>query len=377
MKRFARRFAGVALRAALAALVLPGLGGTGISEAAVCLRTITADVVAIDQRVLFNRLGAHNPGAMIYALRRDVIDRNTGTPEGVANTAGQVGRLFPGQVELRPDKRPRPIVLRASEGDCLQVNFQNLLSASPLFDDAVADRNVGFHPDGLELVNGIADDASFVGRNPSSLAAPGETATYTFFAPKEGTFLVTSPGATWGGEGSGGHVPALLFGAVNVQPRGAAYFRSQVTEEDLALASTDAGGNPMRTPDGHPIIDYDALYPDAEPWITEGKAGTPILRMVMNNRLFHSDLNAIIAYDNNGTLGNFPPSTYPLESIEKSNPAYPNRLEPFREYTAIFHDETDRIEAFPGFFGDRIMGYTLHGVGDVFTITSAPTPAEP
>ena len=46
-----------------------------------------------------------------------------------------------------------------------------------------------------------------------------------------------------------------------------------------------------------------------------------------------------------------------------SNPAYPNRLEPFREYTAIFHDETDRIEAFPGFFGDRILGYTLHGGG--------------
>ena len=368
MKRIGARFAGEAARAAVAAFVLLGLVATGVSEAGVCLRTLTADVVAIDQHVMFNRLGAYNPGAMIYALRRDVVDRNTGTPEGVANAAGQVGQLLPGQVELRPDKRPRPIVLRASVGDCLQVNFQNLLSASPLFDDAVADRNVGFHPEGLELVGGITDDASFVGRNPSSLAAPGDTATYTFYAPKEGTFLVTSPGATWGGEGGGGHVPSLLFGAVNVQPRGAAYLRSQVTEEDLALASMDAGGNPMRTPDGHPIVNYDALYPNEEPWITEGKAGTPILRMVMNNRFFHSDLNAIVAYDNNGTLGNFPPSTYPLESIGKSNPSYPNRLEPFREYTAIFHDETDRIEAFPGFFGDRILGYTLHGVGDVFMI---------
>ena len=217
-------------------------------------------------------------------------------------------------------------------------------------------------------MNGIADDVSFVGRNASSLVAPGQSATYTFYAEKEGTYLVTSLGATWGGEGSGGHVPSLLFGAVNVQPRGAAFLRSQVTEEDLALASADGAGNPMRTPDGHPIVNYDALYPVAEPWITEGKAGTPVLRMVMNDRLFHTDLNAIVAYDNNGTLGNFPPSTYPLESIGKSNPAYPNRLEPFREYTAIFHDETDRIEAFPGFFGDRILGYTLHGVGDVFMI---------
>jgi len=226
VKRIGPRFAGVFARAAATAFVLLGLVATGVSEAAVCLRTITADVVAIDQHVMFNRLGAHNPGAMIYALRRDVIDSNTGTPEGV-----QGGQLLPGQVELRPDKRPRPIVLRVSEGECLQVNFQNLLGALPRFDDTVIDRNAGFHPAGLSPVTGISDDASFVGRNPSSLVAPGESATYTFYAEKEGTFLVTSHGANWGGEGTGGHVPALLFGAANVHPRGADHLRSRVTEE--------------------------------------------------------------------------------------------------------------------------------------------------
>jgi len=210
-------------------------------------------VVAIDQHVMFNRLGAYNPGAMVYALRRDVVDRNTGMPEGV-----QGGQLLPGEVELRPDKRPRPIVLRVSEGECLQVTFQNLLGAVPRFDDTVIDRNAGFHPEGLQLVSGIADDSSFVGRNPGSLVSPGESATYTYYAEKEGTFLVTSPGAVWGGEGTGGHVPALLFGAVNVQPRGATFLRSQVTEEDLALASSDGAGNPLKTPDGHPVVNYDA-----------------------------------------------------------------------------------------------------------------------
>jgi hypothetical protein len=38
-----------------------------------CTRTIKADVVAIDQAIMFNRLGAMNPNGMIYALRQDVV----------------------------------------------------------------------------------------------------------------------------------------------------------------------------------------------------------------------------------------------------------------------------------------------------------------
>src|SRR5215212_8405514 len=45
-----------------------------------CIRTITADVVALDQPLVFNRLGAMNPGGMIFALRNDVkaIDTTAG-----------------------------------------------------------------------------------------------------------------------------------------------------------------------------------------------------------------------------------------------------------------------------------------------------------
>ena len=31
---------------------------------------------------------------------------------------------------LRPDKRPRPLVLRVAAGDCLTVNFENRLTAA-------------------------------------------------------------------------------------------------------------------------------------------------------------------------------------------------------------------------------------------------------
>ena len=38
-----------------------------------CARTITANVVGLDQVFFYNRLGAWNPGGMIFALERDVV----------------------------------------------------------------------------------------------------------------------------------------------------------------------------------------------------------------------------------------------------------------------------------------------------------------
>ncbi len=84
------------------------------SYAVSCNRTLIAKVVALDQIFYYNRLGAFNPAGMIYALRRDVVDTNN-----VPLTQG--GTATPGQVKLRPDKRPRPLVLRMNIGDCLQI----------------------------------------------------------------------------------------------------------------------------------------------------------------------------------------------------------------------------------------------------------------
>ena len=82
-------------------------------------RTITADVVALDQAFYNNRLGSFQAGGMIFALRSDVV----------ANDGSQT--LTEGNVMLRSDKRPRPMVLRMNVGDCLQINFQNLLAKVP------------------------------------------------------------------------------------------------------------------------------------------------------------------------------------------------------------------------------------------------------
>lgn len=336
--------------------------------AAQCARTITADVVAIDQPLMFNRLGAQNVNGMMFALRRDVVDKASGRPLSAGAAA------TPGQVELRPDKRPRPLVLRAAAGDCLVISFQNLLAptanpnaaASPAMqvDDQVADRTASFHVAGMQPVLGATDDASYVGLNASGVVAPGGSAVYRLYAEHEGTFLATSHGATFGGEGLAGNSGQGLFGAVNVEPAGARFYRSQVTDEELRLATVGTA------PTGQPLLNYEARYPNdcdtSGVWCKEGKAGLPILNMLDGAALVHTDINAVVVGPN--ADGTFPASTYPLESVGLRNPTVPNRLEAFREFTVLFHDEMTVANAFPAFYKDPVLKHTLHAVGDVFQI---------
>ena len=54
--------------------------------------TKTAEVVAIDHAIFFNRMGAYNPGGMIYALRRDVVDDNV-PPNPIGSYADAAAKL--------------------------------------------------------------------------------------------------------------------------------------------------------------------------------------------------------------------------------------------------------------------------------------------
>ena len=185
-----------------------------------CKRTIKADVVAIAQPIMLNRLGAAIPGGMIFALKRD--------------TVGGVGK------QLRADKRPRPLVLRANVGDCLTITLTNNIPkdnfaiAAPTPDAPGLPYNtseVSLHVEGMEWVTGPQDDGSFVGKNNSSLATPApvpspapagtqwppQKQTYTLFAREEGTFLLYTMGDT---SSVGSQLTNGLFGALNVQPFG-------------------------------------------------------------------------------------------------------------------------------------------------------------
>ena len=299
-----------------------------------CTRTIKADVVALDQVIMYNRLGTVNPGGMIYALKSDVVAIDTAKG------------IVAGNVRLRSDKRPRPIVLRMNSGDCLRITFTNLLSPLP-GGDQPATRTAGIHVSGLELVNGIASDGSNVGTNVSSLVAPGGSTVYTYWGTREGNNLMYSTAATTGGEGDGGTLSSGLFGSVNVEQKGAEWYRSQLTAADMALAKIGT------TPGGQPILNYDAVYPVGHP-----KAGKPIIKMLNVDTIVATDLNAVITGPNKGR---FPTGTY------RANASEPDRDRPFREFTVIYHDEIEDVQAFPQ-FRDPILKHTLHSVEDKFAI---------
>ena len=343
------------------------------SGAAACAQWIHADIVALAQPYMLNRLGAAMPNALIFALRSDVRINAKGEAEG-----------------LKDYKRARPIVLRVNEGDCIEIKFTNLIQpyiTSPTT-QVPSTTQVSIHVQGMQLVKSINDDGSFVGRNETSLASLNHTLTYQLFAEHEGTFLLYSMGDT---STQGNHLLEGLFGAVNVQPAGATldgkkweaeWYRSQVTGEDLELATKkDNTLKPVHTPIGQPVIDYDALYPpDYNPTNSPDRrqACTPILKMLDVNHvksadgkscvangtdwhLFHTDLTAIITGPKHGR---FPGTTGPDKAepacndvADKSatfnplfctNSAEPDRKQPYREVTVIYHEVVNGVtQAFP------------------------------
>ncbi len=325
---------------AVAVLLLPTLASAQREPPvpAECENIVQANVVALDQVYFWNRFGAVEPQGMMYALEHDVV-----------STSSSTTKLTPGKVALRPGKRPRPLVLRMNVGDCLFINFTNLLAPSPVDQQQPATRAASIHVVGMQVVNNIHDDGSYVGANINTgVILPGQSTRYRVYAEREGGYLMHSMGAIAGGEGDAGSISAGLFGAINVEPRGSEWYRSQVTREDLDLAAGISIGN-------LPTINYNAVYPNTHPF-----AGRPILKMIDSSGVIvHSDLTAIITGPN---AGNFTAGTQPA-----STPTYPNREQPFREFTIIFHDEIGAVQAFPH-FEDEILQFPLHSARDAFAI---------
>ncbi len=278
-------------------------------------RTLTADVVALDQVYVYNRFGSFNPVGMIYALRRDVVD----TVSGLSIGSGGV----PGQVALRPDRRPRPLVLRANVGDTLTVRFTNLLDPVRPSGPEPPEPGHGGDAPATRSVSMVAVGMTTSGDSGISGVGPGGVTTYSWTCEREGTHVIFSNAAPAGGEGDGGSSVQGLFGALNCEPAGSRWYRSQVTASELAAATVGL------LPTGHPRVDYEAL--DAQ--------GNPILNLLKGAEIVHSDLNALIVGSPGDARGSF------------------------REFTVIYHDEIKAVQAFPLLDEEQ-----LHGVRDGFAI---------
>jgi hypothetical protein len=246
--------------------------------------------------------------------------------------------------------------------ECIQIDFQNLLNPTPEDEQQPHTRAASIHVVGLEPLQSIEDDGTNVGSNspPGGLVWPGQSITYVLHAPdREGQYVMHSAGAMTGGEGDGGSTPPGLFGAVIVEPAGSSWYRSEVTREDIDLATEMSHGLPVLTLSGHPKIDWDAAYPPGHP-----RAGLPILKITDDQeQIVHSELRAIIVGsdpEGNGQ-GRFPGNLYP------ENPVLPDRAQPFREFVIVYHDEIGAVQAFP-IFTDPVFEHTTHSGRDAFAI---------
>jgi hypothetical protein len=358
----------------LTCLLLLWGGSRAAAQQQDCARMVEADIVAIDQPIFLNRLGASLPGGMIYALRRDLV--------GGSNAQD----ITAGNARLNQDRRPRPLVLRVRVGDCLHVYFQNLLAPTALppstppkpcpsgiYAEQTCTREAGVHIFGMEetVADGTLRDGSFVGTNPSSLVPPSGRIDYIVRAPAEGVFLMYSPAATAStansGGGLGGQLSAGMFGSVVVEPATSEWYRSQVTKVDLDAATTG------HTADGHPLVNYAALRKEQD------GSCTPVLRMVdvrykvapngacvpagRGLVTYYGDLTAMVTGPN---AGPFPPRDDSPSS--KPNPVEPNRHEPFREFVQHYHDVLTATQAFPDLYAASGTNYVLGNGGEAFAI---------
>jgi hypothetical protein len=382
---------------------------------------VNADVVSLDQPLFLNRLGANMLGGMIYALRRDVVATDGGTD------------LKPGHVQIDPSHRPRPLVLRVRAGDCLHVRFQNLLSTEPLgspdpagapagspdrvphpcgskeqFGEQTCTREAGLHIYGMSETSrdGALLDGSFVGSNVPSVVPPGGTIEYMMRADAEGVFLMYSEAADTNtaasGGGLGGQLTAGLFGSLVVEPRGAEWFRSQVTKPELDAATLNANrlsddyalacraatcelrqpsgeviavnkdvDGALHTADGHPLLNYDAVEK-----LANGSC-VPVLRMVdvpyravgdacepagSSLLTYYGDLTAIVAGPNGGRF-----SADDTAPPFNRNAVAPNRHEPYREFVEHYHDAFTVAQAFGPLYGNDVNPVLANGA-DNFAI---------
>ena len=146
-------------------------------------------VVAIPIRIVVNNFGDYNPNGMIYVLKenehkvKSLVKRN---PFSVVDLV-------------------QPLVIRANEGDEVEVLFENQLPFHTSMHFQEAEYDV------------LTSDGANVGFNPDTTVAPGDKILYRLQLPKEGTYLFSdlgNPSSSEQGSNSNG-----LFGALFVERR--------------------------------------------------------------------------------------------------------------------------------------------------------------
>lgn len=383
-------WAALAALAALSACTTPVVHSPEDQASTACGKApdIKAEIVAFEQAYVLNRFGAYVPAGMMYALRGDVVALDAQKPIG------------PGNVKLREDKRPRPLVLRVNEGDCLQVTLHNWMQPEwtevggqppqPTLTLAAPDgRTVAAAPAHLVDPPGSATSRALKTLAATDRDAPRTRAVSFFVTGLEVGRPADCPvNAVCGGDGTyvglDGHqgtffhrdttaaVRASYRSGSVIQPGQVSVSRWRAKQEGTYFAHSmgaPVGGEGdggqiglglfaavnvepaeslwYRSQVTKEVLDrVQAVDPSKQhPYAAidyDAKAGTqPVLAMLDEHRnIVHSDLNAIIVR-----------KASQRDACNKrlqGNTADGQRCEPaFREFTVILHDEVHAVQAFP------------------------------
>ncbi|CAM4462082.1 multicopper oxidase domain-containing protein [Paenibacillus tarimensis] len=160
-------------------------------------------IVAIPIRIVVNSFGDHDPNGLMYVLKENehkvktLVAKNPFTPVDLV----------------------QPLVVRANEGDEIEILFENQLPFASSIHIQNADYNV------------LTSDGAFVGFNPDTTAEPGDVIRYQWKVNHEGICYFCDMGNTLSSE-AGSHVHGL-WGALIVEPRGS-WWTDPVTGKPFA-----------------------------------------------------------------------------------------------------------------------------------------------
>ncbi|MFL6168216.1 MAG: SdrD B-like domain-containing protein [Ornithinibacter sp.] len=171
-------------------------------------------VAAATVDVPFNRWGATLKSARIFVLEQDLMATKNWS------------RPLAASAELDPANnrrlRPRPLVLRANEGECVKVTLTNRLSASAAHGQSSSPR-VGIQAAGV-VVDARRAGGAKVGFDDDPTVGIGGSITYYWRVPaQEGLFLFQDMAAPAGGEHDAGSRGIGLYGGLAVEPAGSVW----------------------------------------------------------------------------------------------------------------------------------------------------------
>ncbi|WP_298456718.1 SdrD B-like domain-containing protein [uncultured Cellulomonas sp.] len=212
-------------------------------------------VAAATVDVPFNRWGATLRSARIFVLEQDLAATTHWSRPLAADPATDPAN--------NRRLRPRPLVLRANEGECIKVTLTNRMSAEAAHGLPASPR-VGIQAAGV-VVDVRVDGGVRAGFDAQPTVGIGESVSYFWRVPaQEGLFLFQDMATPAGGEHDAGSRGVGLYGALAVEPAGSTWTDPRsgklLSGTVGAPASTYAA---VRTQSGDLYVEADIHPPNA------------------------------------------------------------------------------------------------------------------